>query len=134
MIWFHAQNEPQFSRALRAAASGMFVSFDGFRPGMESQYVSVSERFKDAGQLHRLLISQDAGWFTAGEPHGGEFAPFDPILTTLRPALLKSGFSPAELNSLFVANPAAAYAVRVTVDCIAIEVEIGEHKCGTNGN
>jgi len=112
-IWFHAQNEPQLSRALRAAESGIFVSFDGFRPGMESQYVSLSKRFKEAGLLHRLLISQDAGWFTAGQPQGGEFAPFDPILTTLRPALLKSGFSPAELNRIFVENPAAAYAVRV---------------------
>ncbi len=112
-IWFHAQNEPDFAQTLRAAKTGVFVSFDGFRPGMEAEYASVVARFKAVDQLHRLLISQDAGWYTAGEPHGGEFAPFDPLLTTLRPALLDARASQEDLEALLVGNPANAYAVRV---------------------
>lgn len=112
-IWFHAQNEPDFSLTLRAARAGAFVSFDGYRPGMEDRYTSAVAQFKSAGLIGHLLISQDAGWYTAGEPRGGEFVPFDPILATLRPALLEGGLEQTDLDALFIRNPASAYAVRV---------------------
>lgn len=63
--------------------------------------------------LHRVLISQDAGWFSAGEPGGGDFSPFHPVLTLLLPALREADYSNAEIDTLFVRNPAAAFAIGV---------------------
>ena len=111
-IWVHAQNEVQAEHHLRAAARGGWVSFDGYRPGQEADYVAMIGRLRDAGHLDRVLVSQDAGWYNAGQPRGGEFKPFSPLFTALMPALRKGGFDEAQIQALFVRNPAAAFAVR----------------------
>ncbi len=112
-IWIHAQNEGDATQPLRAARLGAWVSFDGFRPDLVDDYVGRVARLRDAGLLHRVLISQDAGWYTVGEPGGGEFAPFHPVLTSLVPALRANGFTEDEVAQIFVRNPAEALAVRV---------------------
>lgn len=60
-----------------------------------------------------MLVSQDAGWYSVGKPNGGEPRGYDTVFTGLLPALRQSGFSPAEIDTLFVRNPAEAYAIRV---------------------
>lgn len=108
--WVHAQNEVLASEHLRVARRGGWISFDGFRPGQAAKYVALLAPLRDAGLLGQVLVSQDAGWYTAGVPGGGEFKPFDPILLELRPALRRAGFSAAEVDMLFIANPARALA------------------------
>lgn len=112
-IWVHAQNEAQASQHVRAARSGAWVSFDGFRPGQEGTYVTLVRRMRDEGLLDRVLVSQDAGWYNAGQPRGGEFKPFAPVFTMLIPALREAGFDDDDVNTLFVRNPARAFTVRV---------------------
>jgi phosphotriesterase-related protein len=111
-IWVHAQNEVQGDYHVRAAGHGAWVSFDGFRPGQEAGYVAMIGRMRDEGHLGRVLVSQDAGWYNAGQPQGGEFKPFLPIFTSLIPALRGSGFDEDQIQTLFVHNPARAFAVR----------------------
>lgn len=112
-IWVHAQNEVQASQHVRAARSGAHVSFDGFRPGQEGTYVALIGRMRDEGLLDRVLVSQDAGWYNAGQPRGGEFKPFAPLFTVLIPALRDAGFDDDDMNTLFVRNPSRAFTVRV---------------------
>ncbi|HEY5805095.1 MAG TPA: hypothetical protein VIT90_15515 [Lysobacter sp.] len=114
-IWVHAQNEVQGDQHVRAAGRGAWVSFDGFRPGQEAAYIAMIGRMRDAGLLERVLVSQDAGWYNAGQPRGGEFKPFDPIFTSLIPALRESGLDEARIRTLFVDNPARAFVVGVQV-------------------
>ncbi|HEY5849583.1 MAG TPA: hypothetical protein VIT62_02275 [Lysobacter sp.] len=111
-IWVHAQNEVQGDQHVRAARRGAWVSFDGFRPGQEASYVAMIGRMRDAGLLERVLVAQDAGWYNAGQPRGGEFKPFDPLFTSLVPALHKGGFDEAQIQALLTYNPARAFAVR----------------------
>lgn len=111
-IWVHAQNEVQGSHHVRAAQRGAWVSFDGFRPGQEAQYVGLLDRMREAGQFERVLVSQDAGWYNAGQPRGGEFKPFDPLFTALVPALRASGYGHDDIHALLVLNPARAFAIR----------------------
>ena len=68
---------------------------------------------KAEGLLGQVVLSQDAGWYTLGEPRGGDFSPFDPILTELVPALIESGLEQDDIDMLFVKNPARAFAVGV---------------------
>lgn len=112
-MWIHAQNESAGGAHIRAAAAGAWISLDGFRPGNEEQYVSYVREMHEAGLLDRVLISQDAGWFNADQPDGGDIAPFDPLLTQLIPALRAAGFGQSELDQLFIHNPASAFTLEV---------------------
>ena len=111
-VWVHAQNEADGEQHVRAARRGAWVSFDGYRPGDEARYVALVTRMRDAGLLGRVLVSQDAGWYSADEPGGGDFAPYAPLVTTLVPALRRGGLGDAEVNALLVRNPAEALAIR----------------------
>jgi phosphotriesterase-related protein len=113
-IWIHAQNEPDLARHIEAARRGAWIEFDGYRIDETAAYVDRVRRMRDAGLLNHVLLSQDAGWYSVGEPRGGkEFRPYEPILTTLIPALRSAGFTAEETNTLFIRNPAKAFAVRV---------------------
>lgn len=109
-IWVHAQNETQAEQHVRAAHRGAWVSFDGFRPGQEARYLALLGRMREEGLLEHVLLSQDAGWYNAGVPGGGEFNPFHPLLSELLPALREAGFGEDEVHTLLVRNPARAYA------------------------
>ncbi|MDI9239151.1 hypothetical protein QLQ15_09535 [Lysobacter sp. LF1] len=112
-IWVHAQNETQGSQHVLAARRGGWVSFDGYRPGQEDAYIAMIDRMRQAKLLDRVLVSQDAGWYNAGQPRGGEIKPYAPIFTTLLPALRRHGLGEEEIRTLFTDNPARAFAVRV---------------------
>ena len=70
-------------------------------------------RMREAGLLEHVLISQDAGWYTAGQPGAGEFKPYDPLFTVLVPALRGAGFDEDAIATLLVRNPARAFAIGV---------------------
>ena len=111
-IWVHAQNEVQGSQHVLAARRGGWVSFDGIRPGQEEAYIAMIEVMRQAKLLDHVLVSQDAGWYTAGQPRGGEIKPYAPVFTTLLPALRRHGLDEGEIRTLFTDNPARAFALR----------------------
>lgn len=110
-IWIHAQNEDDLMRHVEAARRGAWISFDGVRPDSVAAHVDRVAHLRDEGLLHRVLVSQDAGWYSVGEPRGGEFRPFDTVFTTFIPALQDAGFSDDEIETLFVDNPANAFSI-----------------------
>lgn len=112
-IWIHAHNEKTVEHCVLAAKRGAWISLDGFRPEGVDDYLALIKLMRNEKVFHRLLLSQDAGWYSAGEPDGGSFTPFDPIFVSLVPALRKNGFSKAEIDTLFIHNPASAFAIGV---------------------
>lgn len=112
-IWIHAQHEKDLSQQLEAARRGAWISFDGISTDSVDAHVAMVKRLRDEGQLHRILVSQDAGWYTPGEPRGGNIRAYDTILTKFAPALRSSGFTSAEIDTLFIDNPARAFSVEV---------------------
>lgn len=112
-VWVHSQHEADLRHHVSVARQGGWVSFDDFRPARVARYVELLQAMRGEGLLHRVLVSQDAGWYTAGAPHGGSITPYDPLFTALLPALRADGFTEADLNTLLVTNPAQAFAVRV---------------------
>jgi phosphotriesterase-related protein len=111
-IWMHAQNEGDAAQRVAVARRGGWVSLDGFRAGEEARYVRMVAELREAGVLDRVLVSQDAGWYTAGEPRGGEFVPFDALFTALVPALRSHGLREEEIETLLIGNPARAFSLR----------------------
>lgn len=112
-IWVHAQNEKDHSRHLKAARLGAWVSFDGLNENNAIQYVEWLTEFKNQGLLGQVLVSHDAGWYSPGEPDGGDFTPYTSIFKYLIPVLKSKGFSDEEINTLFEKNPAEAFSVKV---------------------
>ena len=113
LIWGHAQNESDHTLHWRAAEMGAWVEFDHVSPPDVASHVELVQNMKDRGYLHRVLVSQDAGWYTVGEPDGGKFRPYDTLFTEFLPALREAGFSETEIQILLVANPRDAFSIRV---------------------
>lgn len=63
--------------------------------------------------LHRVLLSHDNGWYSVGEPEGGDVQPYTSLFAELLPALRREGFSEDEIHQLVVTNPARAFATGV---------------------
>lgn len=112
-IWVHAQNENDLSHHLEAGKRGGWVSLDGFSTDQTHQYVQMVSKMKAHGLLHRVLVSQDNGWYQVGEPDGGTFQPYHELFTNLLPALQQAGFSKEEIYRLVTVNPQRAFTVQV---------------------
>jgi phosphotriesterase-related protein len=113
-IWVHAQNEKDPAVHERAAELGAWVEFDGISPKTLEQHIELVRHMQRRKLLHRVLISQDAGWYHVGEPGGGDFRSYEFILTDFLPALRSAGLSEKEFHALLVKNPAEALAIRET--------------------
>lgn len=111
-IWTHAQNEADFNNHIKAAKKGTWVAFDNFSVKQLIRYVEFGLLMKKEGLLHKVLFSHDAGWYSPGEPNGGEFRGFTEIDEILIPALQKNGLSQQDIHQLFVLNPAEAFQVK----------------------
>lgn len=117
-IWVHAQGG-SLEGNIEAAQIGAWISLDNVnaqRPeGSEydiSWYAGRIDALRNAGLLHRVLISHDAGWYSPGEVDGGDFRGFTALFELLIPALEESGFSQNELDQLLVKNPMDAFSIR----------------------
>lgn len=112
-IWIHAHEEKDLTHQVEAARRGAWISFDGINPDSVAAHVEMVRHLRDRGFLQRVLVSQDAGWYTPSEPHGGNIRGYGTILTKFVPALRSAGFTSEEIDTLFVTNPARAFAIEV---------------------
>jgi phosphotriesterase-related protein len=92
---------------------GAWISFDGVSPATLAMHVELVKRMRNEGLLHRVLVSQDAGWYHVGQPHGGAFRTFETVFTEFIPAIRAAGFTEADIRTLFVDNPAKAFSISV---------------------
>lgn len=112
-IWIHAQSEQDSAQHIKAARLGAWVSFDGVSLKTLARHVSLVTAMKHEGLLHRVLVSQDAGWYHVGEPLGGTFRTFETVFTSFIPAVRAAGLSDADVRTLFVDNPAKAFTISI---------------------
>lgn len=110
-IWIHAQNERDLTRHTEAAKLGAWISFDGVGPASIDAHLGMVTNLRDQGLLDHALVSQDAGWYSVGQPDGGTFRSFETVFTSFMPALRSKGFTQADIDTLFVTNPARAFAI-----------------------
>ncbi|MCF8335489.1 MAG: hypothetical protein K9H65_02695 [Bacteroidales bacterium] len=111
-IWVHAQNGNTEAQ-IKAAEKGAWISLDGVQGKKKiiENYVQMLSNLKEHNLLHRALISHDAGWYSPGEPNGGDFRPYTPIFDQLVPALENKGFTREEIDRLLKENPKKAFVV-----------------------
>ena len=103
-VWVHAQNEKDHAWHERVARAGAWVEFDGIGPKTLDWHIECVRFMQRQGLLGRTLVSQDAGWYHAEIPGGGEYREYTYIYTDFLPAF------PAEIRrQLVVDNPRAAF-------------------------
>lgn len=108
-VWVHAQIEKDGEVHTRAARRGAWVEFDGVSEGALKEHVELVLAMRRRDLLGQVLVSHDAGWYTVGEPNGGNFRPYDTLFTRFVPALKDAGLSDAEVRRLLVENPRRAF-------------------------
>ena len=111
-IWTHAHNEQDFNKHIEAAQRGAWIAFDNFNPERLDRFIEFALLMKKERLLNRLLFSHDAGWYTPGEPNGGDFRGFTDIEELLIPALEKNGLVQQDIYQIFTLNPAEAFKVQ----------------------
>ncbi len=112
-IWIHAQNEKNDLYHVQAGHQGSWVSFDGVGSETIEAHVGYLQTMKREKLLERVLVSQDTGWYHVGEPDGGNYKDYNCIFTQFIPALQQNGFTQREIDTIFVHNPAKAFAIKV---------------------
>ncbi|WP_343703482.1 hypothetical protein [Chitinophaga sp.] len=112
-IWIHAQSEPDAAYHITAARQGGWVSFDGVSPSSVASHITCLQNMKREGLLKQVLVSHDAGWYHVGEPQGGNFRDYNCIFDTFIPAMRQHGFTQQEISTVFIENPARAFATGV---------------------
>lgn len=111
-IWVHAQAEPDIQHHITAAKRGCWISLDGVQDDNIDQYVDRILQLWTANLLDKVLISQDAGWYSPGEPDGGSFRSYLSVANKLIPALREKGVSDKEIAGLLHGNVVAAFGRR----------------------
>ena len=121
LVWTHAQQGAREAH-VEIARRGAWISLDGMGwiDPADSEgdstalmdYIGMLQNLKDAGMLHRTLISHDAGWYTHGSAEQA-FKPFTAIFRLVIPELEKAGFRSEEIRQLLEENPRSAYTIQV---------------------
>jgi phosphotriesterase-related protein len=112
-IWVHAQSDWELESRAEAARRGAWIEIDNVAEKTAAECAGRATALKQRDCLNRLLVSHDAGWYRPGEPKGGSFRGFETVYTAFVPALQRGGWTSGEIHQLLVANPAAAFTVRV---------------------
>ncbi|WP_153796459.1 phosphotriesterase family protein [Foetidibacter luteolus] len=108
-IWIHAQNEKDFSFYKRLASQGCWIEFDGIGNTTLTENLQRLQYMQSEKLLHKVLLSQDSGWYHVGEAGGGSYNGYTSIFTHFLPLLRSNNFKEAEIDMLMKENPVKAY-------------------------
>ena len=112
-IWTHAQSEKDPEMHLKAAQKGIWISLDGINEGNMKEYLEMINNLRNKNCLSKILISQDAGWYSPGEENGGDFRGYNTISLKFIPLLRQNGYSEEEIRQLLLLNPRKAFEIEV---------------------
>lgn len=103
-VWVHAQSEKDQSYHVRAGQAGAWVEFDGINEKSAEWHLACVRNMAEKKLMSQTLISQDSGWYHAGETDGGQFNGYTFIYTGFLPKL-----EAQVRKALMVENPRRAF-------------------------
>jgi len=112
-IWVHADAEADSGLRREAGRRGAWIELDGIDASSPQRHIDIIGDLVQAELINQVLISQDAGWYSAGEPRGGTPRSYEKLLTEFVPALEKSGITQAVVRALLEGNPGRALEPRL---------------------
>ncbi len=111
-IWIHTQAEPDFALHLAMAQRGCWIEYDAIGSAAFSDefFIERIAHLLDAGFGHRLLLSQDRGWYDPALPGGGVVMPYTYLVDEFLPKLSRANVGETTVLQLITTNPFVAYA------------------------
>ena len=110
-IWIHAQQEPDIAIHHDLARQGVWIEYDGIGdPAEDDRYVALVRAALQHGLGHRVLLSQDLGWYDPAEPGGGTPRPYTHLPIVFLDRLRAVGVDGTTVDALVRDNPFAAFA------------------------
>lgn len=110
-IWIHASADSDFSLNLEMARRGAWIEYDWINDdSTDQQFIERILAMLDAGFGHRLLLSQDVGWYDPAQPGGGTPKPYTHLIERFLPKLSAAGVDDATIKQLTHTNPFLAFA------------------------
>ncbi len=111
-IWIHAHIEPDIEMHLEVARRGAWIEYDaiGADDLSDEFFIERILRVLDAGLEHRLLLSQDRGYYDPSQPGGGVPRPFTYLHERFLPKLRAAGVPQDTIQRLTCDNPFRAFA------------------------
>lgn len=93
------------------AARGAWLEYDGISDDSAEWHITLVRHALERGYGDRVLLSQDAGWYEAGQPQGGTVRPYTYLIGEFVPLLRHAGVSEREIHRLLIENPQRALAI-----------------------
>ena len=110
-IWVHAQAEKDLQSHIRAARLGAWISLDGVNENSATEILGMVLNLQKHGLLGSVLLSHAAGWYSPGQPSGGNINGYTFIRREFLPLLENEGFSGEQIDTLLRINPQLAFQI-----------------------
>ena len=107
----HAQNIEELEDHVALARRGAWLEYDGISDDSAEWHITLVRHALERGYGDRVLLSQDAGWYEAGQPQGGTVRPYTYLIGEFVPLLRHAGVSEREIHRLLIENPQRALAI-----------------------
>jgi phosphotriesterase-related protein len=109
-ICVHADSEADRNAHRAIAEAGGWVEYDaiGWRP--VEYHVELVAWARQAGIGKRLLLSQDSGWYYAGEPNGGNIRPYTYLQNDFIPSAMAAGIPQEYIETVLTTHAQCAFA------------------------
>ncbi|MEM2344077.1 MAG: aryldialkylphosphatase [Thermoproteota archaeon] len=109
LIFVHADSEEVLDYHLKAASRGVWIEYDRVNQQTSERTLKLIEFMVRNGFEDKILLSQDSGWYSVGQPSGGNIRGYGYLVRDFLPLMLKRGFSQDLINRIIVDNPAKAF-------------------------
>jgi phosphotriesterase-related protein len=111
LIVVHADAEENIKYHLEIARRGAWVEYDGLSQNTSEKILKLLRFMVDHGFEEQILLSQDAGWYNVGQPHGGNIRGYEYLIKEFVPLMRKNGFDQDLIGKILVENPAEAFQI-----------------------
>jgi len=107
----HADQIADLDVHRKLATRGAWLEYDSIGARPVDEHVCLVSHMLEGGYEDQILLSQDAGWYSVGEPGGGKIRPFTMLIDEFVPRLKGIGVSDDLLYKLLVVNPRRAFTI-----------------------
>ncbi len=109
-LWIHTHLEQDTKLHEEMVRRGAWIEYDGISYGDDEPFIRLIHQMLDADCVHRLLLSQDRGWYDPAQPDGGLPGEYTHLPRVFLPKLLQSGVPQEIVTRLTCSNPFEAFA------------------------
>ena len=115
LIIVHANSIKDIDALSQLAASGVWLEYDGVRSNKIQWHVQLIQAAIEGGYVDQILLSHDAGWYSAGEPGGNaeKIRGYDTIWKELIPASKEANIPPEIIEKILTKNAANAFTIKI---------------------